>query len=112
VGFRSAIDYVVKPDIIIDTHRSQIVRRRESNIFAVLDDKTLVTPLNVITRKTVAYVLESRRRSLARGNIKSYVVANMSVSVGKPQVKQNGRFMSRVMEAVLRTLSAEHNVEG
>jgi hypothetical protein len=27
-------------------------------------------------------------------------------------VKQNGRFMSRVMEAVLRTLSAEHNVEG
>jgi hypothetical protein len=70
VGFQSAFDYVVKPDIIIDTHRSQIIRRRESDIFAILDDKTCVTPLNVINRKVVTYVLDFKRKNSARGDIK------------------------------------------
>jgi hypothetical protein len=70
IGFQSAIDYVVKPDIIIDTYRSQIVRRRESNVVAILDDETCVTSLNVINCKLVAYVLEFKRKNSVPGDTK------------------------------------------
>jgi hypothetical protein len=39
--------------------------------------------------------------------MKACLVASMSVSVGKPQLKQNGRFVSHVMEAVMQTVTED-----